>query len=78
MSLTQQQLDQLQADLDAVKAAVASDTTAQATVVADQDALAKAQAALAADTDAQVKTAAAVVTTEQQLLADAQADFAAK
>ncbi len=75
MSLTPAQLQTLQDDLDALKAAVAADTTAQAAIATDTADLTEIQTILAGDTAVQVTTAAAVATAEQQLLADAQADF---
>jgi hypothetical protein len=75
MSLTPAQLQTLQNDLDALKAAVAADTTAQAAIASDDSALLAIQTQLTADTATQVTTATAVATAEQQLLADAQADF---
>ncbi len=75
MSLTPAQLQTLQADLDALEAAVAADTMAQANIATDQANLEAVQTQLASDTAAQIQTAAAVNAAEQQLLADAQADF---
>ncbi len=75
MGLTPAQLQTLQADLDTLKAAVAADTTAQASIATDQANLEAIQAQLAGDTAAQIQTAAAVNAAETQLLADAQADF---
>jgi hypothetical protein len=68
MSLSPAQLQTLQNDLDTLKAAVAADTTATDAVTADAAQLAVDQAAAAV-------TGPAVLAAEQQLLADAQADF---
>ena len=69
-SLTPEQLQQLQNDLDAVKAANTDDTNAQNAITADEAELADVQAQLSGDQAVQVGTAAALVAAEAALFSD--------
>ena len=74
MSITPDQLAKIQADVDALKAAVATDTASQAAVANDTAAVVAANDQLAVDTSNQTAvTGPAVTAAEQTLLADVQA-----
>jgi hypothetical protein len=68
--ITPEQLAQVQADLDAVKAAVAEETNATMALNNDQDAMDDLQEVLNADAVALNRSQAAVVAADQTLLAD--------